>query len=510
MDPHGRRRHTPAPATGSRSRATPTSRRSCRRPSRTSRATRPRSPLVDEGTLYYWQVIPTCLERLRLHGSCRRLRRLHGLAELPARVGAADADLARRRRAARRAPSCSSGRPCRSRSGTTRSRSPQDDSFSTILESRDHRRHVLLGDHDLPGRRDGVLARARQQRRQQGPRLVGDVDASCRRCPYRRSRRPQPFPGATFPALTWTPVDGATSYEVQDVWPDASVHVTSSIPSTAVSYTKMTGTGHGTVQVRAVFANGFKSAYTPARDVVHTIGEPGGTKTQLINKPRQARADVRVEHEDERQAVQGAGLAESGLHAAVRRRQHRPVAATRRCSPQQDFIDGGSMYWRVAVIDPDGNIGAFSQGRRSSRCWHACRCRSPARRRTGTRRRGDRHRAERQGQADQGRRGEAPRARASSTKSKQDEQEGRRASSRSSPRAPAISRRPRPRSCSRSARRSSQRRVGRAGVPGRRPGTPRVPCTATMAAVSDPATQRRRRPRRAVTRSARPISSRRR
>ena len=28
-----------------------------------------------------------------------------------------------------------------------------------------------------------------------------------------------------------------------------------------------------------------KSAYTPARDVVHTIAEPGGTKTQLINKP---------------------------------------------------------------------------------------------------------------------------------------------------------------------------------------------------------------------------------
>ena len=63
------------------------------------------------------------------------------------------------------------------------------------------------------------------------------------------------------------------------------MHVTSNIPSTAVSYTKMTGTGHGTVQVRAVFAERLKSAYTPARDVVHTIAEPGGTKTQLINKP---------------------------------------------------------------------------------------------------------------------------------------------------------------------------------------------------------------------------------
>ena len=31
---------------------------------------------------------------------------------------------------------------------------------------------------------------------------------------------------------------------------------------------------------------------------------------------------------------------------------------------QQDFIDGGVMYWRVAVVDPDGNVGAFTKAKK--------------------------------------------------------------------------------------------------------------------------------------------------
>ena len=49
------------------------------------------------------------------------------------------------------------------------------------------------------------------------------------------------------------------------------------VPTAAVSYIKMTGTGHGSVQVRAVFGQ-TKGAYTPPRDVVHTIGEPAARR----------------------------------------------------------------------------------------------------------------------------------------------------------------------------------------------------------------------------------------
>jgi len=31
---------------------------------------------------------------------------------------------------------------------------------------------------------------------------------------------------------------------------------------------------------------------------------------------------------------------------------------------EQEFVDGGTMYWRVAVIDPDSNTGAFSKAKK--------------------------------------------------------------------------------------------------------------------------------------------------
>ncbi len=172
-----------------------------------------------------------------------------------------------------------------------------------------------------------------------------------------------PFQGATFPALTWTPVTGASSYEVQDVWPDGSVHVTSNIPSTAVSYTKMTGTGHGTVQVRAVFSNDLKSAYSPTRDVVHTIAEPGGTKTQLINKPGKLALtfawNTKTNAKQYKvQVSRTPGFTQPFLDETTDQSSYTPLLT------QQDFIDGGVLYWRVAVIDPDSNTGAFSKAKK--------------------------------------------------------------------------------------------------------------------------------------------------
>ena len=84
----------------------------------------PRSPLVDEGTLYYWQVIPTFLNAFDYTGAPAR-----SAASRPRRASSTHRCPRRRsgpwvgRRP--REPSCSSGAPCRSRSGTTRSRSPR-------------------------------------------------------------------------------------------------------------------------------------------------------------------------------------------------------------------------------------------------------------------------------------------------------------------------------------------------------------------------------------------------
>ena len=124
----------------------------------------------------------------------------------------------------------------------------------------------------------------------------------------------------------------------------------------------MTGTGHGTVQVRAVFGN-VKSAYTPVRDVNHTIAEPGGTKTSLINKPGKlaltfswnTKTNVK---QYKVQVSRTSGFARPFLEDKTDQASYTPVLT------QQDFLDGGVMYWRVAVIDPDGNVGAFSKAKK--------------------------------------------------------------------------------------------------------------------------------------------------
>ena len=171
-----------------------------------------------------------------------------------------------------------------------------------------------------------------------------------------------PFIGATFPAVTWTPVDGATGYEIQNVWPDGQTPSTT-VPSAAVSFTKMTGTGHGSLQVRAIFAGGVKSAYTPTRDVVHTIAEPGGTKTQLINKPNKLALtfawNTKTNAKQYKvQVSRQPGFVQPFLDETTDQSSYTPVLT------QQDFIDGGAMYWRVAVVDPDGNVGAFSKAKK--------------------------------------------------------------------------------------------------------------------------------------------------
>jgi hypothetical protein len=237
----------------------------------------------------------------------------------------------------------------------------QDDSFSTILESATTDATAYSATQTYPVGAT-VYWRVRANNDDSKGLAWSGASSFVQALTVPAITTAQPLSGATFPALTWTPVNGATSYDVQDVWPDASVHVTSNIPSTAVSYTKMTGTGHGTVQVRAVFGN-VKSAYTPARDVVHTIAEPGGTKTQLINKPGKLALtfawNTKTNAKQYKvQVSRTPGFVQPFLDDQTDQASYTPLLT------QQDFIDGGVMYWRVAVIDPDNNTGAFSKAKK--------------------------------------------------------------------------------------------------------------------------------------------------
>ena len=322
----------------------------------------PRKPLVDEGTLYYWQVIPTLggagsgfnVAALTQGGFFSSPNFQH--ASVPptpiAPVGGAGSPGAVTFKWA----------PVPEQVRNYTIEIAQDDSFSTILESATTAATAYSSNTIFPV---GATTywRVRANNDDNKGLAWSGTSSFVQTLPAPTITTATPFSGATFPALTWTAVNGARGYEVQDVWPDASVHVTSNIPSTAVSYTKMTGTGHGTVQVRAVFANGLKSAYTPTRDVVHTIAEPGGTKTQLINKPGKLALtfawNTKTNAKQYKvQVSRNPGFVQPFLDVTTDQARYTPLLT------EQDFIDGGVMYWRVAVVDPDSNTGAFSKGKK--------------------------------------------------------------------------------------------------------------------------------------------------
>jgi hypothetical protein len=317
----------------------------------------PRLPLVDEGTLYYWQVIPTIggpgggTPTANLAGGFTASPSFQHASAPPAPVrpvGGASVS----------GPGVFQWNPVPEQVKDYTIEIAQDASFSTILETNTTDATSYSATQIYPVGAT-VYWRVRANNDQSKGLAWSGTSTFVQTLPVPAFTTAAALTGATFPALSWTPVDGATGYDVQDVWPDASAHVTSNIPSTAVSYTKMTGTGHGTVQVRAVFGN-VRSAYTPVRDVNHTIAEPGGTKTSLINKPGKlaltfswnTKTNVK---QYKVQVSRTSGFAGPFLEDQTDQASYTPTLT------QQDFIDGGVMYWRVAVIDPDGNVGAYSK-----------------------------------------------------------------------------------------------------------------------------------------------------
>jgi hypothetical protein len=321
----------------------------------------PRSPLLDEGTLYYWQVIPVGAggppawspDAGNDGGFDAAPSFQHAsVPPTPIRpVGGASVS----------GPVVFQWSPVPEQVKNYSIEVAQDDSFSTILESATTDATAYAATVTYPVGAT-VYWRVRVNNNDGNGLAWSGTSSFVQTLPVPAITTAQPFSGSTFPALTWTPVDGATSYEVQDVWPDSSVHLTSGIPSTAVSYTKMTGTGHGSVQVRAVFGN-VRSAYTPVRDVNHTIAEPGGTKTSLIDKPAKRALSIswNTKTNVKQYKVQFSrtpGFASPFFEDVTDLASYTPTLT------QQDFLDGGVMYWRVAVIDPDGNVGAFSKPRK--------------------------------------------------------------------------------------------------------------------------------------------------
>jgi hypothetical protein len=182
-----------------------------------------------------------------------------------------------------------------------------------------------------------------------------------------------PTTGDSIPVWQWNPVAGAVSYDAVLVCPSGmSCSDANGIDTTAVAMTHSTGTKPFSWKVRANFPtvqNGSPStpvsgAYTASQPYQRTIAAPGGLVTSsggLHNfsmswNPKAGAKQYRFEVSTT-QAVNPDGSFSNTFEQIT--------TDTTSAAPTMQYTygtyqNGGTLYWHVAAVDADGNVGAYS------------------------------------------------------------------------------------------------------------------------------------------------------
>lgn len=165
--------------------------------------------------------------------------------------------------------------------------------------------------------------------------------------------------GSIIPALTWSPVQGALSYDVHVDQADGT-RKDFNLRGTAFTPVTWYGTGVWRWQVRANFPNGSKqvpSAYTPVQSFARRIPAPDGaraerstSRTLLSWEPVFNAKEYRVEFSETNSFSRvGQTITTQNLAAAPN-------------LSMAPFANGGQIFWRVAARDEGNNVGGYAAG----------------------------------------------------------------------------------------------------------------------------------------------------
>ena len=171
-----------------------------------------------------------------------------------------------------------------------------------------------------------------------------------------------PTSGSLLPTVKWSTVPGAISYDFHLVEPDGDTKTFTNIPAPAAAFTKFTGVGVATWQIRANFPTDSNDVvhgpYSLPGTFTHTIPEPqnpaeeAGSRRLLLTWDPRARADdYRV------QVSTRADFATTVDNTTTQTTAFAPLLTSGL------YTAGGTFYWRVAMIDADGNLGDYTTGR---------------------------------------------------------------------------------------------------------------------------------------------------
>jgi len=166
--------------------------------------------------------------------------------------------------------------------------------------------------------------------------------------------------GQYLPVWTWSSVNGAVSYDLSIDQPDGTTRTFTDFRMPATSFSKLTGTGVFHWRVRAEFPKQGTGTTTPgpwsvSSPFTRSIGEPVGLKTDagpdhvlLSWAPKLGVKQYKVQvsgRPDFATAVESV-LTENTAYAP----KLSNVA----------YLSGNQLYWRVAGVDADNNVGDFS------------------------------------------------------------------------------------------------------------------------------------------------------
>ncbi|HET9667796.1 MAG TPA: hypothetical protein VFP09_13600, partial [Desertimonas sp.] len=168
-----------------------------------------------------------------------------------------------------------------------------------------------------------------------------------------------PTSGSLLPTIRWNVVPGAVSYDVHLVEPDGDTSTFTNIPAPAGTFTKMTGVGVATWQVRANFPTDSSAVvhgpYSTPGTFTHTIPQPAnpaeeaGDRRLLFSWDPRPRADhYRV------QVSTRADFLTTVENVNTQTTAYAPLLTS------GAYTAGGTFYWRVAVVDTDSNTGDFT------------------------------------------------------------------------------------------------------------------------------------------------------
>lgn len=172
-----------------------------------------------------------------------------------------------------------------------------------------------------------------------------------------------PASGAGIPALSWSTVPGAISYDIEVEEPDGDRTVYKGYPTHAVSWKRFSGVGITKVWVRANFPTSTTGVVngpwsTDFWSYAHTMPAPAnateeaGTSRLLLTwDPRFAAEKYRVQissRADFGTTVETATTETAGFASLL---------------SSFGYGSGGTFYWRAAMIDADANQGDFTAPR---------------------------------------------------------------------------------------------------------------------------------------------------